>query len=53
MAKQFDKTAFKSKVAEQEANDQLDDLAHLQDKKKRLGRQELFKRVENEPQSST
>lgn len=53
MAKQFDKSAFKNKVAEQEANDQLHDLEHLQEKKKRLGRQELFKRVENESQSST
>lgn len=53
MAKQFDKSAFKSKVAEQEASDQLEDLTHLQEKKKRLGRQDLFKRVENEPQSST
>jgi len=53
MAKQFDKTVFKSKVSQQKASDQLEDLVHLQDKKKRLGRQELFKRVENELQSST
>jgi hypothetical protein len=53
MAKQFDKSEFKTRVAEKEANDQLEDLAHLQEKKKRLGRSELFKREENESQSST
>lgn len=53
MAKQLDKSAYKNKIAEQEANDQLDDLTHLQEKKKRLGRSELFKREENESQSST
>jgi len=54
MAKQFDKSEFKNRVAEQEANDQLEDLAHLQEKKRKLGRTELFKKVgENESQSST
>jgi hypothetical protein len=53
MAKQLDKAEFKNKIAKQEADDQLEDLAHLQEKKKRLGRSELFKREENESQSST
>ena len=52
-AKTFDKTKFKEKVANQTQNEQIEDLEYLQEKKKRLNRSELFKRVENESQSST
>jgi hypothetical protein len=47
-AKGFDKTKFKEKVANQVQEEQIEDLVHLQEKKKRLNRTELFKRVENE-----
>lgn len=53
MAKQLDKSAYKNKIVEQETNDQMEDLAHLQEKKKRLGRSDLYKRGSDEPQSST
>lgn len=55
MAKQVDKTAYKNKIAEAEAEAQLQDLQHLEEKKKRLGRSELFKRTgeENESESTT
>ncbi len=55
MAKQVDKTAYKNKIAEAEAESQLQDLQHLEEKKKRLGRSELFKRTgeENESESTT
>lgn len=38
----------KSKIAEQQFEDQLSDLWHLQEKKNRLNREELFKREKNE-----
>ncbi len=47
-AKSFDKSKFKEKVANQVQEEQIEDLQYLQDKKKRLNRPELFKRVENE-----
>jgi len=47
-AKAFDKTKFKEKVANQTQNEQIEDLEHLQEKKKRLNRSELFKRATNE-----
>jgi len=47
-AKTFDKTRFKEKVANQTQNEQIEDLEHLQEKKKRLNRSELFKRETNE-----
>lgn len=54
MANQLDKTKYKNKIAETEAEAQLEDLAYLQEKKKRLNRKELYmKEGENEPQSST
>ncbi len=53
MAKTFDKTKVKEKVAKQIEEEQIEDLVHLQEKKKRLNRSELFKRVENESQSKT
>jgi len=47
-AKTFDKTKFKEKVANQTQSEQIEDLEHLQEKKKRLNRSELFKRESNE-----
>jgi hypothetical protein len=45
----------KLKVAQQQFEDQLFDLWHLQEKKNRLNRKELFKKegVDDESQSST
>ena len=43
-----DKTKFKKKIEEVVQKQQLEDLQHLQEKKKRLNRSELFKRIENE-----
>lgn len=51
MAKQVDKTAYKNKIAEAEAEAQLEDLQHLEDKKKRLGRSELFKTAKDTNES--
>jgi len=48
LAKTFDKTKVKEQVAKQIEEEQIEDLNHLQEKKKRLNRSELFKRVENE-----
>ena len=54
MANQLDKTKYKNKIAEVEAEAQLEDLDYLEEKKKRLNRKELYmKEGENEPQSST
>ena len=51
MAKQVDKTAYKNKIAEAEAEAQLEDLQHLEEKKKRLGRSELFKTAKDTNES--
>jgi hypothetical protein len=48
LAKTFDKTKAKEKAAKQVEEEQIQDLEHLEEKKKRLNRSELFKRVENE-----
>jgi hypothetical protein len=41
----------KEKVAEQQFKDQLYDLWHLQEKKNRLNRKELFKKAEEDSES--
>ncbi len=54
MANQLDKTKYKNKIAEVEAEAQLEYIDYLQEKKKRLNRKELYmKEGENEPQGST
>jgi hypothetical protein len=54
MASQLDKTKYKNKIADVETEAQLEDLAYLQEKKKRLNRKEPYmKEGENEPQGST
>jgi hypothetical protein len=53
LAKTFDKTKIKEQIAKQVEQEQIEDLNHLQEKKKKLNRSELFKREENESESST
>lgn len=47
-SKSFDKSKHKEKIANQVLDDQIEDLVFLQEKKKKLNRSELFKKVENE-----
>lgn len=47
----FKPTIHKEKVAEQQFKDQLYDLWHLQEKKNRLNREELFKKAEEDSKS--
>jgi hypothetical protein len=47
----FKPTIHKEKVAEQQFKDQLSDLWHLQEKKNRLNREELFKKAEEDSDS--
>ena len=44
-------TIHKEKIAEQQFKDQLSDLWHLQEKKNRLNREELFKKAEEDNES--
>ncbi len=43
--RELDKTKLKSKIAEQIQIEQLEDLQHLQEKKKRLNRSVLYKSI--------
>lgn len=47
-SKSIDKSRHKQNIANQSLDDQIEDLVHLQEKKKKLNRNELFKKVQNE-----